>query len=167
MKKRLFTVLLAAAFAVLALSACAKKATQKTAGNAEATATDSTTASEPKKEELTDVTLNEVAHSIFYAPMYAAIEEGYFEKEGIRLELVCGFGAVVEVCSMEKAEVEPLMDDMKETYARAMGSFAGVPEEDRTYLQLFSLICSLSFDVYIKKLIIEKLIDSMTDKKED
>ncbi|MGN0335220.1 MAG: ABC transporter substrate-binding protein [Lachnospiraceae bacterium] len=42
---------------------------------------------------LTKVTLNEVAHSIFYAPMYAAIEEGYFAEEGIDLELVTGFGA--------------------------------------------------------------------------
>ncbi len=41
----------------------------------------------------TKVTLNEVAHSIFYAPMYVAIEEGYFEEEGIELTLVTGFGA--------------------------------------------------------------------------
>ncbi len=48
-----------------------------------------------KKEDkgLTPVTLNEVAHSIFYAPMYAAIELGYFEEEGIDLTLVTGFGA--------------------------------------------------------------------------
>ncbi len=48
-----------------------------------------------KKEttELTPVKLNEVAHSIFYAPMYAAIELGYFEEEGIDLTLVTGFGA--------------------------------------------------------------------------
>lgn len=47
------------------------------------------------KEEssLQKVTLNEVAHSIFYAPMYVAIEEGYFADEGIDLELVTGFGA--------------------------------------------------------------------------
>ena len=44
-------------------------------------------------KELTEVTLNEVAHSIFYAPMYVAVEEGYFEEEGIALDLVCGFGA--------------------------------------------------------------------------
>lgn len=43
-------------------------------------------------KELTEVTLNEVAHSIFYAPMYVAVEEGYFEEEGIALDLVCGFG---------------------------------------------------------------------------
>ena len=42
---------------------------------------------------LRKVTLNEVAHSIFYAPMYVAMEEGYFEEEGIDLELVTGFGA--------------------------------------------------------------------------
>ena len=42
---------------------------------------------------LTKVTLNEVAHSIFYAPMYVAIEKGYFEEEGIDLTLVNGNGA--------------------------------------------------------------------------
>ena len=41
----------------------------------------------------TPVTLNEVAHSIFYAPQYVAIEEGYFEDEGIDLTLVNGGGA--------------------------------------------------------------------------
>ena len=42
---------------------------------------------------LTKVTLSEVAHSIFYAPMYVAIEEGYFTEEGLDLELVTAFGA--------------------------------------------------------------------------
>lgn len=42
---------------------------------------------------LTPVTLNEVAHSIFYAPQYAAIELGYFQEEGIDLTLVNGAGA--------------------------------------------------------------------------
>lgn len=58
--------------AVLALSGCGGKA--DTSG-------------------LTPVTLNEVAHSIFYAPQYAAIELGYFEDEGIDLTLVNGAGA--------------------------------------------------------------------------
>ncbi len=42
---------------------------------------------------LTKVQLNEVAHSIFYAPQYAAIELGYFKDEGIDLALVNGLGA--------------------------------------------------------------------------
>lgn len=44
-------------------------------------------------EELTEVTLNEVAHSIFYAPQYVAYEKGYFAEEGLDLEIVTGFGA--------------------------------------------------------------------------
>lgn len=43
--------------------------------------------------DLTPVTLSEVAHSIFYAPQYAAIELGYFKEEGIDLTLVNGAGA--------------------------------------------------------------------------
>ncbi len=48
---------------------------------------------EQKKTGKTEVVLNEVAHSIFYAPMYVAIEENYFEEAGIDLTLVTGFGA--------------------------------------------------------------------------
>lgn len=46
-----------------------------------------------KDNGMTRVRLTEVAHSIFYAPMYVAMEEGYFEEEGIELELVNGLGA--------------------------------------------------------------------------
>lgn len=43
--------------------------------------------------DLIPVTLNEVAHSIFYAPMYVAIENGYFEEQGLDITLVNGAGA--------------------------------------------------------------------------
>lgn len=46
-----------------------------------------------KEDGLTKITLNEVAHSIFYAPQYAAIELGYFEEEGLDVTLVNGLGA--------------------------------------------------------------------------
>lgn len=45
------------------------------------------------KKQPTKVTLNEVAHSIFYAPQYVAIEKGYFADQGLEVELVTGFGA--------------------------------------------------------------------------
>ena len=45
------------------------------------------------EDGLVNLTLNEVAHSIFYAPQYIAIELGYFEQEGISLTLVNGAGA--------------------------------------------------------------------------
>ena len=46
-----------------------------------------------KDTTLTKVTVAEVAHSIFYAPQYAAINEGYFKEEGIDIELVLTPGA--------------------------------------------------------------------------
>ena len=46
-----------------------------------------------KNSDLTPVTLSEVAHSIFYAPMYVAIENGYFADEGLDITLVNGSGA--------------------------------------------------------------------------
>lgn len=83
MKKRLLACALAAVFTLALLAGCSRKS--ESPGPEDA----------GQKEEtgLTEVTLNEVAHSIFYAPMYAAVEEGYFAEEGINLDLVCGFGA--------------------------------------------------------------------------
>lgn len=46
-----------------------------------------------KESKVTKVRLNEVAHSIFYAPMYVAIEKGYFKEEGLDVKLVNGLGA--------------------------------------------------------------------------
>ena len=45
------------------------------------------------KEDLTKLTVAEVAHSIFYAPQYAAIANGYFEEEGLDVELILTSGA--------------------------------------------------------------------------
>ena len=58
------------------------------------------------EDELTKVTLNEVAHSIFYAPMYVAIENGYFLEEGIDLELVTGFGADKTMTALLSGEAD-------------------------------------------------------------
>lgn len=44
-------------------------------------------------EEMTRVRLNEVTHSVFYAPLYVAINQGYFAAEGIELEMTTGQGA--------------------------------------------------------------------------
>ena len=54
----------------------------------------------------TSVTLNEVAHSIFYAPMYVAIEEGYFKEEGLDVTLVTGFGADKTMTAVLTGEAE-------------------------------------------------------------
>lgn len=59
-----------------------------------------------KGGELKPVTLNEVAHSCFYAPMYVAIENGYFEEEGIDLTLVTGFGADKTMTALLSGEAD-------------------------------------------------------------
>ena len=59
-----------------------------------------------KDDKMTKIQLTEVAHSIFYAPMYVAIEEGYFEEEGIELELVNGLGADKTMTAVLSGEAE-------------------------------------------------------------
>ena len=77
--KKAGSYLLAALVLIGALAGCGAK--------------DGGAAKTPSTSTKTPVVLNEVAHSIFYAPMYVAIEKGYFAEEGIDLTLVTGFGA--------------------------------------------------------------------------
>ena len=86
MKKRIIALVLITVLTVTSLLACSKD--------------------EPKEPEMTKVVLSEVAHSIFYAPMYVAIEEGYFAEEGIDLELVTAFGADKVMTAVLSGEAE-------------------------------------------------------------
>ncbi|MBD5541531.1 MAG: DUF1836 domain-containing protein [Lachnospiraceae bacterium] len=65
-----------------------------------------------------------------------------------------------EVFSLEKGKIETLKEDVKKMYEASANTFMSA-EEDREFLQRFSFICMLSYDVYVKKLLIEKMIDSM------
>lgn len=58
------------------------------------------------KAGLTKVRLQEVAHSIFYAPMYVALEEGYFRDEGLDIELTNGNGADKVMTAMIAGEAD-------------------------------------------------------------
>lgn len=55
---------------------------------------------------LAKVTLNEVAHSIFYAPMYVAFENGYFTEAGLDVTLVTGYGADKVMAAVLSGEAE-------------------------------------------------------------
>lgn len=68
-----------------------------------------------------------------------------------------------EVFSMEKSQIESMQADLAAKYAAAQETFKDVPDEDALFLRLFSFISLLSFDVYVKKQIIEKIIDSFQD----
>ena len=54
---------------------------------------------------LTKVKVAEVAHSIFYAPQYAAISNGYFEEEGLDIELILTPGADAVMSSVLSGDV--------------------------------------------------------------
>lgn len=91
------------------------------------------------------------------------ITNRYFSGgEGMSLESVYN-----EVFSLEKEQVEIMKEVVKRDFARAEKTFEGAPEEERGFLRLFSFICMLSFDVYVKKLLIEKIVDACGLDKEE
>ncbi|MCI5995728.1 MAG: DUF1836 domain-containing protein [Blautia sp.] len=65
-----------------------------------------------------------------------------------------------EVFRLEKRQADSLAKDIVDKYRVSKNTFEDM-EEDREFLQLFSFICLLSFDVYMKKQLIEKLIDQL------
>lgn len=90
------------------------------------------------------------------------LTERFFGKEG-------GFDLTKvydEVFRFEDEQVEVLKKDVTERYKMAQDSFTDAPTDDREFLQYFSFICLLSFDVYVKKQLIEKLIDELAIKTE-
>ncbi len=92
--------------------------------------------------------------------LMAPLSERYFHSNGnINLEEL--YKKVTEI-SMN--QVEPLQDHIKEQFSLSEkiaedAEKNGASEKDRQFIQIFSFICSLAFDVYVKRLMIEKLID--------
>lgn len=70
-----------------------------------------------------------------------------------------------EVFSLEESQIEVLKQDIVERYQLAQSTYDDAPEEDREFLKMFAFICLLSFDVYIKKMLIEKIIDDFNAKQ--
>ena len=91
------------------------------------------------------------------------ITEKYFHNDSdFKLEDVYN-----EVFSMEQSEIEYLKQDVVHKFKLAETTFEGAPEDDREFLRKFSFICLLSYDVYVKKLMIEKLIDELDSSAGD
>ncbi len=86
------------------------------------------------------------------------LSEKYFEAKG-DLSLASIYQ---KIFSMEQQEVAGLKEDIVKKYEMAQSLFEDVPAEDKETLQMFSFIGLLSYDVYIKKLLIEKMVDSFT-----
>ena len=77
-------------------------------------------------------------------------------QSGLSLETIYN-----EVFSLEDSQMENLKADVAEKFRQASRTFPDAEEADREYLQLFSFICELSFDVYLKNQMIEMLIDGL------
>lgn len=93
--------------------------------------------------------------------LFRPITTGHFaRKDDLPLEDIYR-----EIFSLESKEMEHLREDVKAKYERAGGTFTddSLTEEDREYLQLFSFICELSFDVYLKKQMVEQMIDELRE----
>lgn len=68
-----------------------------------------------------------------------------------------------EVFSMEEAEVENLKQDVISKYGISENMFADAPKDSKDFLQKFAFICMLGYDVYVKRLLIEKIIDGIRE----
>lgn len=91
------------------------------------------------------------------------LTDKYFgNKDGFNMQDVYN-----EVFSLESHESEKLLKDLGKKFKIANETFADFPEEDKQFLHSFTFICMLSFDVYIKKMIIENVIDALNEEKND
>ncbi len=71
-----------------------------------------------------------------------------------------------EVFSLEDDQMERLKEDVKIKFEASRATFSDAEEADREYLQLFAFISELSFDVYLKKQMIEMMIDQLRSEEE-
>ncbi|MDL2225814.1 ABC transporter substrate-binding protein [Eubacteriales bacterium OttesenSCG-928-M02] len=94
-----------------------------------------------KEKELKTITVSEVTHSVFYAPQYVALELGFFEEEGLKIEMISGEGADKVMTSLISGAVDIgfsgpeaaiyIHNEGKEDFAKV---FAQVTKRDGSFL---------------------------------
>ena len=84
------------------------------------------------------------------------LTERYFDN-GKELDLAKIYE---EVFTLEGGQIDQLKEILARDYERAGQTFVNEAKEDKDFLQLFSFICMLSYDIYMRKQIIEKIIDT-------
>lgn len=83
------------------------------------------------------------------------ITEKYFGKtDTISLEDI-----YQEVFSLENQESQLILKDLAKKYKNALKTFPDAPEEEAELLRTFSFVCMLCYDIYIKKTLVERIID--------
>ena len=86
------------------------------------------------------------------------LKESFHKDSGLNLS------SIYESCyELQKEALEPVIEDLKKKHARSMETFkdSDISEDERKKMQLFSFITLLSYDVYVKKLLIEKILDNI------
>lgn len=91
------------------------------------------------------------------------LAERFFHKDGtMNMQKIYD-----EAFGMEQEHVQTLKKSIEEDYRIAQETFAGVDSDDREFLQFFSFISLMSYDVYVKKLLVEKMIDGYAERKKE
>lgn len=80
---------------------------------------------------MNSIKIAEVTHSVFYAPLYVAIEEGYFRNENIDIKLILTPGA-------DKVSAAVLSGDVQIGFAGAESAIYVYEKNEKDYLQIFS-----------------------------
>lgn len=106
------------------------------------------------KEELQTVKVGEVTRSIFYAPQYVAIEKGYFEEEGLEIELSTIPGGDKTMTALISGGIDvALVGAETSIYVTAQGAndpiknFAQLTQTDGTFLVSREKIDNFSWDM--------------------
>lgn len=145
MKKKIITILIALILIAVIIITSIKLSSKENTNN-----------------DLTTIRLAEVTHSVFYAPMYVAIENGYFESEGIEIDLILTPGA-------DKVSAAVLSDTVDVGFAGTESSiyvyaggesdylvtFAGLTKRDGQFI--LARDCSSKFelsDLYGKEILV-------------
>ena len=92
------------------------------------------------------------------------ITDKYFGKGSSEMSLE---DIYKEVFGLEHQETLNIMKDLAKKFNTSMKTFEGMEGEDAEFLRTFSFICMLSYDVYLKKTIIERIVDQMLHEEKD
>lgn len=111
---------------------------------------------------------------IYYFKSFLSINDIQTLLEPLKENFHAGDGqldlsSIYKSCyELQSEALKPAMDDLMKKYERSLKTFEDqdISDEDRKKMQMFSFITLLSYDVYVKKLLIEKMLDNITGEKE-
>jgi len=151
MKRKIFTALVVLVVVVLASIAIKRINDEESSG-------------------LKKITVAEVAHSVFYAPQYAAISQGYFEEEGLDVELVLTSGADNVMAAVLSGDAQIGFSGSEATiYVYEGGetdyvmTFAGLTQKDGSFLVSREKIADFTLDDLKGKTVIGGRVGGMPE----